>query len=223
MKPALSTLLATAVASALSLIGFACEHGASSTPTPVNEVDAADSGTPSDAATEASPREDGGIDGAAQLGPRDRAGRPFIARWLVAESNRDAYNEEPNPFQISPKAKAAGATTAVGPDMTARLAALDALDGKTDGVDAGIPNLTTLLLTDALIVDTAKPYSATSYLDVELGGGAHVSCGGRTPAEDVYDKTLSYFVARKTSGESDGVDAPSAPPSLTFPYLAAPQ
>ena len=80
---------------------------------------------------------------------------------------------------------------------------------------------------DTLIVDTSKPFSTTSYMDVEFSGivgapGSHTTCGGRWVGEDIVDKMMSIVVKRATTGISDGVGAPTKAPSLTYPYFAAP-
>jgi hypothetical protein len=111
-------------------------------------------------------------------------------------------------------------------DFTAMLARLDALDGKTDW--AAPSPLAAPLTTDALLVDPSKPFSPTSYLDIEYTAfalnapGTHTSCGGRWPGEDAIDKELSILVKKATTGVSGKVTAPATPPTMTFPYLAPP-
>jgi hypothetical protein len=170
----------------------------------------------SEAAADAAPRPPTGT----QL---DRAGRAAIIFLLVPDDGgaRNAYNATDTfllngggPFDISIK-----------PDFTSALSKLDGLDSKKDWP---VPSpLAAPFTTDALLLDTSKPFSPTSYLDIEyttfaLDGGAYASCGGRWPGEDAIEKTLSILVRKQLTGVSDGVKAPTKAPSLAFPYLAAP-
>ena len=66
-------------------------------------------------------------------------------------------------------------------------------------------------------------------LDIEreiyLSYPAHATCGGRTPAENVVDKTLMLLVTGDRDGGpvvTQGAFGPTKPPTTTFPYLAAP-
>jgi hypothetical protein len=168
-----------------------------------------------------------------RIGCVDRAGRPamifavfpaagFPSASGDAGSNRNAYN-----------CTDAFSLTGGGPidvslekDFAAMLSKLDELDGKRDWPTPS--PLSAPLTTDALLMDPSKPFSTTSYLDIEYATfafnppGSYVSCGGRWPGEDAIDKTLSIFVKKALTGVSGRVSAPTAPPTMTFPYLAAP-
>lgn len=223
MKRALAGLVSAAVAASLVLVFVACEKTDASVPPVADASDALGETAAFDATVDV---RDTGIDGTTDAGPpagnRDRAGRPFITRLLVSEANRDTYNEVDNGYVIADTARGKGASAAIGADMAAHLAALDALDGKADLADAGFPNLAGTLLADAILLDPSKPFAPDGYLDLELHGAAHTTSGGRPLQDDALDKTLSWFVRGAASGVSDAVTAPSSPPSSTFPYLAPP-
>ena len=163
------------------------------------------------------------------LGPRDRAGRPYLA-YLLSAANREAYNMIPGAAATDPP----GAPSSFGADLQSSLTALDALDGTNDwnggGADAGPndagvfphPLVNAWIGVDAHVVDPNKPFSANGYLEVETQGNAHATSGGRWLTEDALDITFSYAVKKQLSGVSDGVNAPGKAPSLQFPYFASP-
>ena len=85
--------------------------------------------------------------------------------------------------------------------------------------------LTDLLLADHLVVDVAKPFAERSYLEIEqavLAGRPHATCGGRWLDDDVMDTLYTLIISAGNAQVSDGVDAPTAPASRTFPHLARP-
>jgi hypothetical protein len=101
--------------------------------------------------------------------------------------------------------------------------------------DGGVHPLLPLFLSDVLLVDTALSCTspeggfAPSYLALEreiyLSGARHSTCGGRTPAENVVDITLSLLVTADRDGGprvTQGVSGPTKPATTTFPYLANP-
>ncbi|MGH7293610.1 MAG: DUF4331 family protein, partial [Polyangiaceae bacterium] len=164
-------------------------------------------------------------------GQVDRDGHPLVTVLLVPGAYRDAYNEHPS-FE-------GGVDRTLQDALEARLVALYTLalgDGGPDPVDWDIPDggthpLLPMLLTDVLLVDTARPCTADggfapSYLDIEreiyLGGPAHTSCGGRTPDDDVVDETLTLLVTDDRSPVTQGVAGPTKPATASFPYLAPP-
>jgi hypothetical protein len=112
--------------------------------------------------------------------------------------------------------------------FNANLAFFDGLDGKADWPlgDHGEHPLTELLLADFLIVDVSKPFSETSYFEIEaalLKGGAHATCGGRWLNQDIVDFILTLYInAGSGPAISDGVDAPIQWSSKSFPYMAPP-
>lgn len=174
---------------------------------------------------------------AGEAGPTrvDRAARPLVAVLLVPPSLQDDYNGLGSFDGDLPRVLAEA--------MQSRLVELDTLvvDGGADPVDWPVPEggthpLVPVFGSDWLLVDTGKSCTtpdagfAKSYLDLEaelfLGGPAHGTCGGRTPAEDVTDKSLTLWIAGERDGGTpvtQGVSGPTRAPSTSFPYLAPPQ
>jgi len=174
-----------------------------------------------------------GADGQPALGAQiDRAGRPAISTALIAtfastlqERNevRDRYNQ------------ALPATwSSFAPEMTAGLGILDALNGvcgdqllaEASGADR-YDALADVLLDDRLYVNTASGACGT-YLGLEgevvgalpagMGG-----CGGRTPNDDVVERSYSVLAAGALTGIDDLVTGDSRDHSVTeFPFLAGP-
>lgn len=183
----------------------------------------------------------GGDGGPAPLGPDaqpalgaqiDRAGRPAISTALVAtfaatlpERNeaRDRYNQ------------ALPATwPSFEPEVTTSLGILDALNGvcgdqllaEASGADR-YDALADILLDDRLYVNSASGTCGV-YLGLEgevvgaltagMGG-----CGGRTPNDDVVERSFSVLAAGTLTGIDDLVtgDARDHSPDV-FPFLAGP-
>lgn len=239
------TLFLVMTAAFVGATAAACSDDASpsaAAPTP-------DAAAPNDSG--ATPPPDSGVynapgpDAAAQrpLGVVDKVGRVGTASWIVPPEQRNGFNN------------GTLSADALAPTLHAGLVYLDLADGVDSwnggpadggsvlvpidgGPDAGDAGTTTahvyghpllpVVTADRLYLDISKPFSETSYLDVEysafvLGApGSHTTCGGRWPNEDAVDKGLSFYVKRALSGVSDGVSAPTKPATQTFPYLAAP-
>ena len=112
--------------------------------------------------------------------------------------------------------------------FNANLAFFDSLDGKADWPlgEHGEHPLTELLLADFLIVDVSKPFNEASYFEIEealLKGRTHTTCGGRWLNQDIVDFILTLYInAGGGPRISDGVDAPIAWSSKSFPYMAPP-
>ncbi len=151
-------------------------------------------------------------------------GRPFFARLLVSPANWDLVNTTGDPFRMTYFSKAPRALRSVGEDVEGALTGLDGLDGKVDfpALDAGGAPHADLVLADALLIDPSKPATEDGFLDIEVNQGAHSTAGGRHPACDAFDVTLSWLVRGTRAGVSDGVALPR-PVSKDFPYLAAPE
>ena len=162
----------------------------------------------------------------------ERVGRPEIKNVTLSAKMfdqvnrdleiRDIYNEE-DAFDLSKNY--VGAYRA---RLNANLAFYDGLDDKVDWPldPQGNHPLTELLLHDFLVVDVSKPFSETSYFQIEqamLAGRAHESCGGRWLNQDLVDFLLTLYInAGKGPPIRDGVDAPIAWSSKVFPYMAPP-
>ena len=162
----------------------------------------------------------------------ERQGRPEIKNITLGSKAfdtvnrdleiRDLYNAE-DAFHL--RKEYLGAYRA---RLNANLAFFDGLDGKTDwpvGADGSHP-LTHLLLHDFLVVDVSKPFAEDSYLEIEramLQDRAPQTCGGRSLNDDFLDTYFTLLInAGNGSRISDGVDQPTVPASVVFPYLAPP-
>ncbi len=162
----------------------------------------------------------------------ERVGRPEIKNISLGAKTfdpvnrdleiRDLYNDE-DAFNLSEHY--VGAYHA---RLNANLAFYDGLDGKTDWSldERGNHPLTELLLADYLVVDASKPFSETSYFEIEqamLGKRAHATCGGRWLNEDVVDFILTLYInAGNGPRVRDGVDGPITWSSKVCPYMAPP-
>jgi hypothetical protein len=160
----------------------------------------------------------------------ERVGRPEIKNvslsWKMFDQVnkdleiRDLYNSE-DAFDLKPDY-----FDAYRVRMNANLAFYDGLDGKIDWPfdQQGNHPLTKLLLADFLVVDASKPFTETSYFEIERSmreGRAHATPGGRWLNEDIMDFVFTLYVNGGNGPPiNDGVDAPIAWSSKTFPYLA---
>jgi hypothetical protein len=162
----------------------------------------------------------------------ERMGRPEIKNFILQDRKfdpvngdleiRDLYNAE-DTFNLSPDY--IGAYRA---RLNANLAFFDRLDGKIDWPrdEQGVHPLTELLLADFLVVDTSKPFSDDSFLEIEravLAGRPHTTCGGRPLNDDIVDILYTLLVGGVDGARiSDGVDQATQPATRSFPYLVAP-
>jgi hypothetical protein len=162
----------------------------------------------------------------------ERMGRPEIKNVIMRSSKfdpvnrdleiRDLYNAE-DAFNLSHDYVGAYRSR-----LNANLAFFDRLDGKTNWPldDHGVHPLTELLLADFLVVDTSKPFSDDSDLEIEravLTGRPHTTCGGRSPDDDIIDTLYTVLVGGLDGPPiRDGVDQPTQPTSRSFPYLVPP-
>jgi hypothetical protein len=162
----------------------------------------------------------------------ERVGRPEIKNvslsWKMFDqvnkdleirdlyNNEDAFNLQPDYFD------------AYRVRLNANLAFYDGLDGKIDWPfdQHGNHPLTRLLLADFLVVDASKPFTETSYFEIEramLEGRTHGTPGGRWLNQDIMDFVFTLYVNGGNGPPiNDGIDAPIAWSSKTFPYLAPP-
>jgi Domain of unknown function (DUF4331) len=162
----------------------------------------------------------------------ERVGRPEIKNvslsWKMFDQVnkdleiRDLYNSE-DAFDLKPDY-----FDAYRVRMNANLAFYDGLDGKIDWPfdRHGNHPLTRLLLADFLVVDASKPFAETSYFEIErsmLEGRTHATPGGRWLNQDIMDFVFTLYVNGGNGPPiNDGIDAPIAWSSKTFPYLAPP-
>ena len=83
-----------------------------------------------------------------------------------------------------------------------------------------------LLMDDFLILDLAHAFAPGGFLEIERAlaeDRPHTTAGGRWLGDDILDDLLTWMV-NGGRGErfGDGVDAPTKPASLTFPYVREP-
>lgn len=239
-----SPLLAAILSVGVALAG--CSDDDNKTPTPdhgamdmvVADKGTTDKGAPDMGAADLGAPEPRGKDDPPTLGTQiDRVGRPAVSSALIktfdgdeAKRNaaKDAYNDASPANQPSYIA-----------DIKAGLAILDALDqncGNQLAADATTGKryefLATVLANDQLWVNAASGTcggtKGGTYLGVEAealqvlqpGQGG---CGGRTPKEDVIERTYSVLAAGALSGIDDTVESDGKPHDKdVFPFLAAP-
>jgi hypothetical protein len=162
----------------------------------------------------------------------ERLGRPEIKNVIMSNPTRDPrargvevrdlYNRE-DALALSPVYRPLYESR-----LDANLAFFDGLDGKTAwpiGPDGRHP-LRDLLIADYLIVDLARPFAPGGFLEIEralIGKRPHEIAGSRWLDDDILDELLTLMV-NGGRGErfGDGVDAPTKPASLSFPYVREP-
>ena len=162
----------------------------------------------------------------------ERLGRAEIKNVVLANTTRDPrtkgvelrdlYNRE-DAFALSNEYRPLYESR-----LDANLAFFDGLDGETAwpvGPDARHP-LRDLLIGDFLILDLAHAFAPGGFLEIErslINDRPHTSAGGRWLDDDILDELLTLMV-NGGRGErfGDGVDAPTKPASMTFPYVREP-
>lgn len=162
----------------------------------------------------------------------ERLGRPEIKNFVLQNTTRDPrtkgielrdlYNRE-DAFALSKEYRSLYESR-----LDANLAFFDDLDGETAwplGPDGRHP-LRGMLMDDFLIFDLAYAFAPGNFLEIErsmLDDRPHESSGGRWLEDDILDEMLTLFV-NGGRGErfGDGVDAPTKPPSRSFPYVREP-
>ena len=162
----------------------------------------------------------------------ERFGRPEIKNLILKNTSRDPrtkgielrdlYNRE-DTFALSKEYRPLYSSR-----LDANLAFFDSLDGKTAWpLDSdGRHPLRDLLVEDFLVLDLAHSFTPANFLEIEramLQGRPHQSAGGRWLDDDIVDEMLTLYV-NDGQGErfGDGVDAPTKPASLSFPYVREP-
>lgn len=198
-----------------------------------------DTGTPdpdggTDSGTDAGPPDPMplGADNPPDLGAQiDRMGRPAISTALIGTFNgdatarnalKDAYNADTTPSTW-------GATWS--DDIRTSLGILDSLDRNcgnqlgADGADVRYAFLAGVLADDQLYVNSASGMCGTylgheaEVLEIVEDGG----CGGRTPNDDVIQRSYSVLANGSLADIDDTITEDDAEHSATtFPFLAAP-
>lgn len=162
----------------------------------------------------------------------ERLGRPEIKNLVLASPMRDSrmkgvelrdlYNKE-DAFALSREYRSLYESR-----LDANLTFFDSLDGKTAWPlrrDGRHP-LRDLLIDDFLILDLARAFAPGNFLEIErslINNQQHKTAGGRWLDDDILDEMLTLMV-NGGRGErfGDGVDAPTKPASLSFPYVREP-
>ena len=162
----------------------------------------------------------------------ERLGRPEIKNVLMANTTRDPHTKGVELRDLYNREDAFALSREYRPlyesRLDANLAFFDGLDGKTAWPlgPAGRHPLRDLLIGDFLILDLAHAFAPGNFLEIErsmLDDRAHKSSGGRWLDDDILDDLLT-LVVNGGRGErlGDGVNAPTKPPSLSFPYVREP-
>jgi hypothetical protein len=162
----------------------------------------------------------------------ERVGRPEIKNVVMANPTRDPrtmgvelrdlYNRE-DTFALSPVYRSLYESR-----MDANLAFFDRLDDACAWpLDAdGRHPLRDVLIDDFLVLDLAHPFAPGGFLEIEravVERRAHATAGGRWLDDDILDELLTWMVnGRRGKRFGDGVDAPTKPASLSFPYVREP-
>jgi Domain of unknown function (DUF4331) len=162
----------------------------------------------------------------------ERLGRPELKNFVLGNPMRDPrskgvelrdlYNKE-DAFALSKEYRPLYESR-----LDANLAFFDGLDGKTAwplATDGRHP-LRDLLIADFLILDLAHGFVPGNFLGIErslIDNRPHKVAGGRWLDDDILDEMLTLFV-NGGQGErlGDGVDVPTKPASLSFPYVREP-
>lgn len=186
-----------------------------------------------DAATPDGAAPDGGIPKRPMLGAQiDRMGRPAINTALnhtfdtvaaTKDAAKNAYNA----------ALPATWPTFEG-EFEKNLAILDSLDGTCGNQLLAATALTAtryktladVLTDDQLYVNTTQSTCGV-YLGVEaeavnIVGSGSGKCGGRTPKDDVIERSYSVLAAGALSGVDDTITADDGAQTTTFPFLGPP-
>jgi hypothetical protein len=162
----------------------------------------------------------------------ERVGRPEIKNFVLADPMRDPHTKGIELRDLYNKEDAFALSKEYRPlyesRLDANLAFFDGLDGKTAwplGPDGRHP-LRELLIGDYLILDLARPFTPGGFLEIEramLDDRPNKTAGGRWLDDDILDEMLTLFV-NGGRGErlGDGVNTPTKPASLSFPYVREP-
>lgn len=162
----------------------------------------------------------------------ERLGRAEIKNLILQDATRDPRTKGVELRDLYNREDAFALCEVYRPLYESRLdtnlAFFDGLDDKTAwplGPDGRHP-LRDLLINDYLVVDLARPFAPGGFLEIErsiLDDRPHTTPGGRWLADDILDELLTLMV-NGGRGErfGDGVDAPTKPGSLSFPYVREP-
>ena len=162
----------------------------------------------------------------------ERLGRPEIKNLVLANTTRDPHTKGIELRDLYNREDAFALSREYRPlyesRLDANLAFFDSLDGKTAwalGPDGRHP-LRDLFISDFLVLDLAHTFTPGGFLEIErslIDQRPPRSAGGRWLDDDILDELLTLMV-NGGRGErfGDGVDAPTKPASLAFPYVREP-
>lgn len=197
-----------------------------------------DAGAPTTAQNERGPRAQTALSGSTRRGKErpalgaqlDRAGRAAISTATISTFDPD---EAARPRAMDEYNRTGPARWATYKDTIAKsLAVLDALDTKcgnqllADKGDRRYGFLAGVLADDRLWVNSTRGTCGV-YLGVEAEAVGAVpsgagGCGGRSPGDDVIERSYSVLAAGILSGVDDGVRNDDGMSTDSFPYLGAP-
>jgi hypothetical protein len=161
----------------------------------------------------------------------ERVGRPEIKNVIMANPMRDArakgielrdlYNKE-DAFLLSKEYRSLYESR-----LDANLAFWDGLDNATAWPlrPDGRHPLRDLLMDDFLILDLAHVFAPGGFLEIEralVESRPHKGGGGRWLDDDILDELLMFVTGDGVERLGDGVDTPTKPASLSFPYVREP-
>ena len=162
----------------------------------------------------------------------ERLGRPEIKNFVLANPMRDPHTKGVELRDLYNREDAFALSREYRPlyesRLDANLAFFDGLDSQTAWplTPDGRHPLRDLFVSDYLIVDLAQPFTPGNFLEIErslVSNQSHKSSGGRWLNDDILDEMLTLFVnGGRGERYGDGVDAPSKPASLSFPYVREP-
>ena len=162
----------------------------------------------------------------------ERVGRPEIKNVIIANPARDPRTRGVELRDLYNREDAFALSSEYRPLYEARLdvnlAFFDGLDDQTAWPmePDGRHPLRDLLISDFLMLDLEHPFAPGGFLDIEralLDNRPHERAGGRWLDDDILDELLTLLV-NGAHGErfGDGVDAPTKPANLSFPYVREP-
>jgi hypothetical protein len=160
----------------------------------------------------------------------DRMGRPAINTALNNTFNGDKAAKDAAKDKYSKAGP--GEWMSFAADFMGSLAILDSLDTVcgnqliADAASSRYAALAGVLVDDQIYVNAASGECGTYLgLEAEVVGAVPAGaggCGGRTPADDVIERSYSVLAAGALAGIDDGITADDGVQTEAFPFLGAP-
>lgn len=160
----------------------------------------------------------------------DRMGRPAINTALNNTFNGDksAKDAAKDRYVQAPQSE----WMSFASDFMGSLAILDSLDTVcgnqllADGASSRYAALAGVLVDDQIYVNSASGECGTYLgLEAEVVGAVPAGaggCGGRTPSDDVIERSYSVLAAGLLAGIDDGITRDDGEQTEAFPFLGAP-